>query len=296
MFSFRKKQCAEHGVSLQQFCSGAVNIGSPAGCERHLQAEDLRGIQVDLTGDPVCRTAVSHLVKVEVGKSCLPESPRLCRKVLHRLADHFHRVERESAFRRESELDPVHSLLVIAHIDQEVCLSCCPGIKWRSKTKLLVGNHLFAGKAPHRQQEFRGTLLSFRRLVLHSLQVQTGLTCRETIKFHTDYCAGFMDLKRDPLTFSGCRHSRLRDIAGCLCSLRLFRLPGVSRSRFSLLVPCRSPGICCCILCRRSSGVGISRCILCRRSRGLYCRILCRSCFRAWLYSGRPCIRGRCQP
>ena len=281
MLSFRKKQCAEHSVSLQKLCPGAVNIGSPAGCEGHLQTENLRGIQVDLTGDPVCRTAVSHFVKVEVHERCLPESPRLCRKVLHRLADHFHRVEGESALRRESELDPVHSLLVIAHIDQKVCLSCCPGIKGRSKTKLLVGNHLFAGKAPHRQQEFRGTLLSFRRLVLHSLQIQTRLTCRETIKFHTDDCAGFMDLKRDPLTFSGCRHSRLRDIAGSLCSLRLFRLSGVSRSRFSLLVPCRSPGICCCILCRSSSGGGICCSILCRSSRRLYCRILCRSCFRA---------------
>ena len=78
---------------LSLHCPLTVDIGCPALCLRDLQAEDPGRVHGDPARDPVCRTAVAHLVNVEVSHGL--GAKRLCHGgiCIHGLADDFDRVK-----------------------------------------------------------------------------------------------------------------------------------------------------------------------------------------------------------
>ena len=171
MASGRQKQGAEHSVSFQQLRAGAIHISGPAGSAWNLQAQDPGSVQIDVTRDPVCRIALSHLMDIEVLESGFTEGLSLSREIVHRLENSLNRIKRVCTGLRECDVDPVHFFLMIERVDQKIRLSGRPRIKGGREAQLLVHDNLSAGIAPHGKQELGGSPLSCRRLILHTPQI-----------------------------------------------------------------------------------------------------------------------------
>ena len=126
--------------------------------------------------DLLSRRAVAHLMDIQVREPFRAKSLCLGGILRHGLAYDLNRIDLISSRLGKCELDPVQSLVPVAHIDHIIFAPCRPGIARCRQTDLFVGSLIFSRIPRDRQQDLGGSCRALGGLILKTVNIQTCLT------------------------------------------------------------------------------------------------------------------------